>query len=65
MPEDRALPLVVDLDGTLTRTDTLAEALFRLAREQPLALIHAAFTLRQGRAALRPSTPRPCPSTPN
>ena len=53
MPEDRALPLVVDLDGTLTRTDTLAEALFRLAREQPLALIHAAFTLRQGRAAFK------------
>ena len=73
MPEDRALPLVVDLDGTLTRTDTLAEALFRLAREQPLALIHAAFTLRQGRAAFKariarltaldPST-LPLPGTP-
>ena len=53
MPEDRALPLVVDLDGTLTRSDTLVEALLRLAREQPLALLRAAFALRRGRAAFK------------
>jgi phosphoserine phosphatase len=51
--EKITLPLVVDLDGTLTRTDTLAEGLLRLVREQPLALLRAIFTFRQGRAAFK------------
>ena len=46
-------PLVVDLDGTLTPTDTLAESLLRLARSSPLALLPVAFSLLRGRAAFK------------
>ncbi len=46
-------PLVLDLDGTLLRTDTLAETLLRLVATDPLALAEAAATLRQGRAAFK------------
>jgi len=53
MPPDPGPPLVVDLDGTLTPSDTLWETLFLLAREQPLALLRALFHLRHGRAALK------------
>jgi 4-hydroxybenzoate polyprenyltransferase/phosphoserine phosphatase len=46
-------PIVVDLDGTLTCTDTLWETLFALARERPLALAFSLLQLRQGRAAFK------------
>jgi 4-hydroxybenzoate polyprenyltransferase/phosphoserine phosphatase len=46
-------PLVLDLDGTLLRTDTLAETLLRLAASDPLALADAAAALRHGRAAFK------------
>jgi len=46
-------PLAVDLDGTLICTDTLWETLFTLAREQPLDLFRACFSLREGRAAFK------------
>jgi len=46
-------PLVLDLDGTLLRTDTLAETLLRLAATDPLALMEAAVTMRHGRAAFK------------
>ncbi|KAA6182565.1 hypothetical protein F2Q65_17675 [Thiohalocapsa marina] len=46
-------PIVVDLDGTLARTDTLWETLFVLARERPLRLLAALPELRRGRAALK------------
>ncbi len=52
-PNPTAFPLVVDLDGTLTRTDTLWETLFSLARERPLHLLSALPTLRRGRAAFK------------
>ena len=46
-------PLIVDLDGTLIRSDTLWETLFVLIRERPLRLFSALPTLRQGRAAFK------------
>jgi len=48
-----AVPLVVDLDGTLLRTDTLVESLFALARQHPLRLCGLPVWLLQGRAALK------------
>jgi len=53
MPPDPGPPLVVDLDGTLTPTDSLWESLLLLARERPYALIRAFFALHAGRAALK------------
>jgi 4-hydroxybenzoate polyprenyltransferase len=50
---DPALPLVVDLDGTLTVSDTLWESFARLLFQSPLAAFGAALRLAQGRAALK------------
>jgi 4-hydroxybenzoate polyprenyltransferase/phosphoserine phosphatase len=47
------LPLAVDLDGTLVRTDTLAEALFGLLRERPAAALGLLPALSGGRARLK------------
>ncbi len=47
------VPLVVDLDGTLIRTDSLLESLFVLAKERPLLLFRLPFWLGQGRAKLK------------
>ena len=47
---DRSLPLVVDLDGTLTPTDTLAESLVGLVKRSPLSLLQVPFRLLNGRA---------------
>lgn len=44
---------VVDLDGTLCRTDTLEEGLLRLAGQAPMALPRIAQALSRGRAALK------------
>lgn len=38
-PPGAAIPLVVDMDGTLVRTDTLHEALLALAARRPLAAL--------------------------
>ncbi len=47
-------PLVIDLDGTLVRTDTLVEAALRLAARDPLALLRLLLTLpRTGLAAFK------------
>jgi len=43
-------PLVVDLDGTLTPTDTLYESLFQLARQDPRVLLRLPSWLAGGRA---------------
>lgn len=43
-------PLCVDLDGTLCRSDTLAEAFFALLKQQPWVLLLAPFWLLRGRA---------------
>ena len=46
----RTLPLVVDLDGTLTPTDTLAESLVALVKQSPLNLLRVPLRLLNGRA---------------
>lgn len=54
-PEARVdpVPLVVDLDGTLLRTDTLIESLLDVAHRRPMQLLHLAAWLRGGRANLK------------
>ncbi len=46
-------PLVVDLDGTLTPTDTLVESIIQLAKQHPLDLLKLPFWLFKGRAAFK------------
>ncbi len=46
-------PLVVDLDGTLIRTDLLYESGLKLVRDRPLAALQMPFKLRHGKAALK------------
>jgi len=43
-------PLVVDLDGTLTPTDTLVESLIGVVKRSPLDLLQLPFRLLNGRA---------------
>jgi 4-hydroxybenzoate polyprenyltransferase len=47
------VPLVVDLDGTLLRTDTLIESIFVLARAQPSSVFKLPLWLMKGRAHLK------------
>ncbi|HSN34419.1 MAG TPA: UbiA family prenyltransferase [Ideonella sp.] len=47
------VPLVVDLDGTLVRTDSLLESLFVQAKARPLSLLALPRALLGGRAALK------------
>jgi 4-hydroxybenzoate polyprenyltransferase len=44
------VPLVVDLDETLLRTDSMIESLFVLARSQPLSVFKLPLWLMKGRA---------------
>lgn len=53
LPEAEDLPLVVDLDGTLTLTDTLAESVVQAVRRNPLNLFKLPFWLMKGRAAFK------------
>ena len=48
-----SVPLAVDLDGTLLRTDTLLESLFALARGGASRLLLLPLWLRHGRAHLK------------
>lgn len=48
-----SVPLVIDLDGTVVRTDTLIEALLRLAATRPLLFLMLLPVLLQGRAAFK------------
>jgi 4-hydroxybenzoate polyprenyltransferase len=50
---ETSLPLVVDLDGTLIKTDLLAESFFALMRQNPLYLFVLPFWLLRGRAFLK------------
>lgn len=47
------IPLVVDLDGTLIKSDMLIESLFALASRHPLKAVRAILSLREGKAALK------------
>ncbi len=44
------VPLVVDLDGTLTKTDVLIESFFALIKRNPLYILAAPIWLLNGRA---------------
>jgi 4-hydroxybenzoate polyprenyltransferase len=46
-------PLVVDLDGTLTPTDTLVESIIQLAKQHPLDIFKLPLWLFEGRAAFK------------
>ena len=50
---DSQIPLCVDLDGTLVRTDTLVEALLLLCRSQPRQLLALPLWLGQGLARFK------------
>jgi 4-hydroxybenzoate polyprenyltransferase len=47
------VPLAVDLDGTLIRSDMMWESLVRLLREKPLRVLCVPFWWLQGRAFLK------------
>ncbi len=47
------VPLVVDLDGTLIRTDMMWESLSRLLRRNPFAIFQILFWWTRGRALLK------------
>ncbi len=46
-------PLVVDLDGTLTRTDTLMESVVRAVKRRPLDMLRLPLWLLNGRAGFK------------
>jgi apolipoprotein N-acyltransferase len=52
-PLDTKPVLVVDLDGTLIRTDMMWESLARLLRRNPLAIFQILFWWSRGRALLK------------
>ncbi len=53
MGDSSSVPLCVDLDGTLLKTDLLWEGLFLLIKESPSALFRLPFWLWKGIAALK------------
>lgn len=52
-PQALPRPLVVDLDGTLIRSDTLYESLWKLISRNPLHVFMIPLWLARGRAALK------------
>lgn len=52
-PGAAEIPLCVDLDGTLVKSDTLLDAALLLLRQQPLSLLQWPGWLRKGRAGLK------------
>ena len=53
MADNNHVPLVVDLDGTLIRTDMMWESLSRLLRRNPLTIFKILFWWTRGRALLK------------
>jgi len=53
MADTSNFPLVVDLDGTLIRSDLMWESLAELLRRNPLALVQILFWWSRGRARLK------------
>lgn len=47
------LPLVVDLDGTLTPTDTLHESIIQIIKRTPISLLQLPLVLLNGKAAFK------------
>jgi 4-hydroxybenzoate polyprenyltransferase/phosphoserine phosphatase len=54
------VPIVVDLDGTLTPTDSLVESVIELARVSPLSLLRLPLWLMKGRAAFKHAVAAHC-----
>jgi apolipoprotein N-acyltransferase len=52
-PRETQIPLCVDLDGTLIKTDLLWESLARLLRRNPFRLLSILFWWTRGRAFLK------------
>jgi apolipoprotein N-acyltransferase len=52
-PQNSRVPLVVDLDGTLVKTDLMWESLARLFRRNPLSIFQILFWWTRGRAFLK------------
>jgi apolipoprotein N-acyltransferase len=52
-PSQNQIPLVVDLDGTLVKTDLLWEHLARLLRRNPFQIFQVLFWWTRGRAFLK------------
>ena len=52
-PRENQIPLCVDLDGTLIKTDLLWESLARLLRRNPFQLLPVLFWWARGRAFLK------------
>ena len=53
MQDSAKTPLVVDLDGTLTPTDTLVESVILLVKSAPLSALKIPFWLLKGRAGFK------------
>ena len=53
VPRGTQIPLCVDLDGTLIKTDLLWESIARLLRQNPLRLLSILFWWTRGRAFLK------------
>src|SRR5271170_2347025 len=53
LPPDNQISLVVDLDGTLIKTDLLWESLARLLRRNPFQIFQILFWWTRGRAFLK------------
>ena len=51
--ESPALPLCVDLDGTLVKSDTLVDSVLVMVRQSPIALLQLPLWLMQGKAAFK------------
>jgi len=58
---DLARPLCVDLDGTLIKSDTLADALCQFVRRHPLEIWRTPLWLLQGKARLKAEVARRAP----
>lgn len=55
-----AVPLCVDMDGTLLKTDTLPELLFRVIKQQPWVLMLLPLWCLRGRAFLKRALSERC-----
>ena len=51
--QDSLIPLFVDLDGTLIKTDSMVEAVLSLVRSEPLALFEIITWLFKGKAGFK------------
>ena len=51
--EDKGVPLCVDLDGTLIKTDMLVESVMALMRSAPFRCVLMPFWLLKGKAYLK------------